>query len=62
MGTIADHFSLMLEQAHLLNAEGHITSPDELIAIHDLEIKINEMQRIFERRLNDNTDTTQPDS
>lgn len=48
MGTIQEHIDAILQHTHEL-AEEHIESPDEFLAVNEVELQVGAARRIFER-------------
>jgi len=55
---VVEHINRIQHQLHLLERQGHITEPDEMVRLKDTEIALYELRKSFEQ--NDKIKLTKP--
>lgn len=49
MSSIKKHLEKMLDETTRLNLDGHVTEPDEFVAVNEIERAIHNARIVFER-------------
>ena len=54
-----EHIKVIMDELQDLQTDGHITEPDEFVAINDVEVAVHALRRSFEYKINNcNNDNT----
>jgi len=49
MSSIKEHIDVLFEELHKIQADGHITEPNEFVAFNDIDLAVNDLRKALEQ-------------